>query len=214
LMHMFELFEFVFEFELSSLEKIKRKGIRNSREKEKPNSAQSAQLGPCPVCAPVCPPLPDKRTPCLSAPSRARSLSLSLPGGADLSAPVFSAHASTLSVPRAPLVSSAARSLARSLCSMGLACRNRPPKTPALYTVDAPTTARFPTMPPRAQAFSGARTHSLALPRSVAPSVEHLLPLSRSARTPVKLAVVHRHLSWFHAPSAVAVEPSPCLLPW
>ena len=74
LMHMVEIFEFefVFEFELSSLEKIKRKGIRNSREKEKPNSAQSAQLGPCPVCAPVCPPLPDKRTPCLSAQSRAR----------------------------------------------------------------------------------------------------------------------------------------------
>jgi hypothetical protein len=42
LMHMFELFEFVFEFELSSLEKIKRKGIRNSREKGKPNSAQPA----------------------------------------------------------------------------------------------------------------------------------------------------------------------------
>jgi hypothetical protein len=42
LMHMFELFEFVFEFELSSLEKIKRKGIRNSREKGKPNLAQPA----------------------------------------------------------------------------------------------------------------------------------------------------------------------------
>jgi hypothetical protein len=39
---MFELFEFVFEFELSSLEKIKRKGIRNSREKGKPNLAQPA----------------------------------------------------------------------------------------------------------------------------------------------------------------------------
>jgi hypothetical protein len=44
LMHMVELFEFefVFEFELSSLEKIKGKDIRNSREKEKPNSAQPA----------------------------------------------------------------------------------------------------------------------------------------------------------------------------
>jgi hypothetical protein len=41
LMHMFEIFEFgfVFEFELSSLEKIKRKGIRNSLEKEKPKAA-------------------------------------------------------------------------------------------------------------------------------------------------------------------------------
>jgi hypothetical protein len=34
-MHMFELFEFVFEFVLSLLEKIKRKGIRNSTKKRK-----------------------------------------------------------------------------------------------------------------------------------------------------------------------------------
>jgi hypothetical protein len=42
LMHMFELFEFefVFEIELSSLEKIKRKAIRNSEKKRKPISAQ------------------------------------------------------------------------------------------------------------------------------------------------------------------------------
>jgi hypothetical protein len=41
-MHMFELFEFgfVFEFELSSLEKIKRKAIRNLEKKIKLNSAQ------------------------------------------------------------------------------------------------------------------------------------------------------------------------------
>ena len=52
LMHMFELFEFefVFEFELSSLEKIKRKGIRNSginkktEEAHLPYSSLSAQL--------------------------------------------------------------------------------------------------------------------------------------------------------------------------
>jgi hypothetical protein len=47
LMHMFELFEFgfVFEFELSSLEKIKRKAFRKSLEKEKLISAQLAQTG-------------------------------------------------------------------------------------------------------------------------------------------------------------------------
>jgi hypothetical protein len=41
LMRIFEIleFEFVFEFELSSLEKIKRKAIRNSEKKGKPNSA-------------------------------------------------------------------------------------------------------------------------------------------------------------------------------
>jgi hypothetical protein len=38
LMHMFELFEFefVFEFDLSSLEKTKRKAIRNLEKKGKP----------------------------------------------------------------------------------------------------------------------------------------------------------------------------------
>jgi hypothetical protein len=41
LMYMFELFEFefVFEFDLKSIEKIKTKGIINSREKEKPSLA-------------------------------------------------------------------------------------------------------------------------------------------------------------------------------
>jgi hypothetical protein len=48
LMHMLELFEFefLFEFELSSLEKIKRKEIRNSEKKGKPNSAQPSTAGP------------------------------------------------------------------------------------------------------------------------------------------------------------------------
>jgi hypothetical protein len=48
LMHMFELFEFefVFEFELSSLEKIKRKEIRNSKKKGKPISAQLSPVQP------------------------------------------------------------------------------------------------------------------------------------------------------------------------
>jgi hypothetical protein len=44
--------------------------------------------------------------------------------------------------------------------------------------VDAHTTARFPASPPRVWAFSGARPHSLALPRSVAPPAEHPRPLS------------------------------------
>jgi hypothetical protein len=48
LMHMLELFqfEFVFEFELSSLEKIKRKAIRNYEKKGKPNSAQFSPTQP------------------------------------------------------------------------------------------------------------------------------------------------------------------------
>jgi hypothetical protein len=45
-MHMFELFEFVFEFELSSLEEMKRKAIRNSEKKGKLISAQASLVHP------------------------------------------------------------------------------------------------------------------------------------------------------------------------
>jgi hypothetical protein len=38
-------FELVFEFDLKSIEKIKRKAIRNSREEGKPNLAHQAHLG-------------------------------------------------------------------------------------------------------------------------------------------------------------------------
>jgi hypothetical protein len=56
LMHMFDIFEFEsmfeFEFELSSLEKIKRKSIRNS---EKKGKTISAQAGPSPAhLSPTC----------------------------------------------------------------------------------------------------------------------------------------------------------------
>jgi hypothetical protein len=48
LMHMFELFEFefVFEFELSSLEEIKIKAIRNLEKKGKLISAQAGLVQP------------------------------------------------------------------------------------------------------------------------------------------------------------------------
>jgi hypothetical protein len=42
----------------------------------------------------------------------------------------------------------------------------------------SPTTSCFPASPPCVWAFSGAHPHSLALPRSVAPPVEHPRPLS------------------------------------
>jgi hypothetical protein len=70
-MHIFELFEFeiVVWFDLNSIEKIKRKGIRNSKEKEKGKtiSAQPRML-----------PLPLTGRPRLSAPSRARASLLPL----------------------------------------------------------------------------------------------------------------------------------------
>jgi hypothetical protein len=58
---------FEFEFDLKSIEKIKRKAIRNSEKIEKQNSAHSAQLSP--ARSRVCP----RR---LSATARVRALSL------------------------------------------------------------------------------------------------------------------------------------------
>jgi hypothetical protein len=85
-------FESWFEFKLKTVEKINRKGNRNSLKIEKANLAQLAQVGPA----------------CARAPTRAPSLplSLSLLGGANLSAPFLStAPALSLSVPSTPPVS-------------------------------------------------------------------------------------------------------------
>jgi hypothetical protein len=72
-------FESWFEFKLKTLEKINRKGNRNSRKKEKAISAQTSPLSPAPARAPV-PTRPQCLTgePRLSAPTRALSLPLSL----------------------------------------------------------------------------------------------------------------------------------------
>jgi hypothetical protein len=75
LMHMFEIFEFEFvlEFELRSLEKIKRKAIRNSEEKGKPNLAQFSPTQPSGAARTPSP--PDRRAPPVGGSSRARVLS-------------------------------------------------------------------------------------------------------------------------------------------
>jgi hypothetical protein len=75
LMHMFELFEFgfVFKFELSSLEKIKRKAIRNSKKKRKPNSAQFSPTQPSGAAR--APALPHSFAPPVNGSSRAHALS-------------------------------------------------------------------------------------------------------------------------------------------
>jgi hypothetical protein len=101
-MQMFELFEFefVFElFELSSLEKIKRKALGNSEKKEKPMSAESTQLS---RARPRAPALPDRWTPPVSDGPRSRPLALSpsLPPAARWDRPIGAdpfAHAVVLS---------------------------------------------------------------------------------------------------------------------
>jgi hypothetical protein len=81
----FELMH-MFEFDLKTIVKIKRKGITNSLEKEKPKAAHSAQLSPtrpraCPRCLTGGPHLSATTVLALSLP-----LSLPLLGGTGLSA--------------------------------------------------------------------------------------------------------------------------------
>jgi hypothetical protein len=87
--------------DLKTLEKRNRKGIRTSREKEKGKAAQTSPARPSQAAR------PRRLTggPRLSAAvplSRARSLSRSLPAGANLSAPVFFTRALPLSLSRGP----------------------------------------------------------------------------------------------------------------
>jgi hypothetical protein len=101
---------------------------------------------------------------------------------------------SSLSILWAPRVSADHPFARRSLCSVGPACRNRPPEPPALSAVDAPTTAHFLATPPRARAFFGSHPHSPPSPAQLHPQPSTLaLSLSRSARA-MKLAVVRRPL--------------------
>jgi hypothetical protein len=111
-MHMFELFE----FELSSLEKIKRKGIRKFREKGKPISAQLSPVQPSGAARAPAP--PDRWAPPVSGGSLACALCslLPLPYGVGLSAPRSAcSRALSLFAPWDHPVSVAPRSPARSL---------------------------------------------------------------------------------------------------
>jgi hypothetical protein len=134
LMHMFELFEFgfVFEFELSSLEKIKRKAFRKSLEKGK---TTFSLVGPIqPSGAARAPPPPNRWAPPVSGSPRARTLSpsLSLPPVPCLSAPFLAlpracALSSRRAPPAAPLPAAATTSLCR--CLAGPACQLSPPSS-------------------------------------------------------------------------------------
>jgi hypothetical protein len=199
LMHMFDLFEFVFEFVLSLLEKIKRKGIRNSTKKKK-NLIQPSRTSSVQVPR-AHPPLLDRRTPPVSA-SRALSLPLAARWGRLVGAIFLRAREHSLSIPRAPL---------SMFCGSHLS--EPSPRTAHALRRGRVHDHAFLGHAPRARAFSRACTHSLAFPRSFAPLAEHPRPLSRSARALVKLIVVRHRSPWFCAHSVVVVEPSSCLFP-
>jgi hypothetical protein len=131
---------------LKTLEKINRKAIRKSLEKENQFQSKPAHLAQ-PAHAP---PVPDRRAPPVSANLSALtfpSLSLSLLGGTDLSA-LFSsrAPAPSLSVPPSPPVSSSSTSRPRSPrrgrtqvhVFFGHVCAPAPLLSPAPYSPTSP----------------------------------------------------------------------------
>jgi hypothetical protein len=150
--------------------------------------AQISPAGPARACARA-PALPDRRPPpvgALSRPLTLPSLPLAAWWGRLVGAEPIRARL-PLSLIRGPRssaqnpVCSPALSLTR-----GSRLSDPSPLNHRALTVDTPTTSRFPATPPRAQAFSGPRPHSLALPRSGVSSTEHTRPLSRSAHVPRK----------------------------
>jgi hypothetical protein len=106
---------FEFEFELKTLEKINRKGNRNSKKIGKANSAQGSPLSLAPARALVRPCAWHADPACRRKPECPLSLALSLLRGTGLSAPLLSrAPTIPLSAPLTPLVSASLTSRPRS----------------------------------------------------------------------------------------------------
>jgi hypothetical protein len=152
-----------FEFDLKSIEKIKRKAFRNSRKKEKLISAQQAQSSPVQPRAPAS---PDRWVPPVSHDPRLRSLPpaarwLQLVGaGFFTRAPAPSRCSVGPPYQRwLPVRESAHAGLWTPPVSL-LSFTNLPPVHSAM---DAPTSRVSRPLPARTRPLFGARTHSLTL---------------------------------------------------
>jgi hypothetical protein len=152
----------------------------------------------------------------LSASSCARSLfslSLSLPSGADLSVSISSVLVHLLSLSHGPR--SSARPPVRSpaladpwVPSVGPFSPKPPSHHPRIVVDSAPTTPAKAAPIPTPTPFKLPNAPlALLPPHSCTRSPQHS---PRTTRTPRELC---RHSPWSCARSAVAVEPSPCLLP-
>jgi hypothetical protein len=185
------------KLELKTLEKINRKGNRNSRKIEKTNSAQVGPFSPAPVCAPARP-LCLTGGSRLSAPTRARSLpslSLAAPWG------------------RAVDVVSLARTRSLSLCPAVPTCQpvsNLPPTISPPWTHPRPRVLR--PRPSRRVPFDPrallAHLPSLICALGPAPSPSLLL-CPREPRAPPPPVDVHRLFRGRHcarAPSSATVS--------
>jgi hypothetical protein len=193
LMHMVELFEFgfVFEFELSSLEKIKRKAFRKSLEKGKSTfsqPAQSSQWGRARACAArqvgsTC----QRRFP----PPHAL-LPLPLPSGAGLSAPAAFAYAPPFPLCIVGPPRQRNESFPRAPHSLSLHCGTFLSALPSPRTV-MDQRARTPRTPATSPAHAPQlplehRPHSLSLPCLISRKPT----LSRALPSPLMLARVPR----------------------
>jgi hypothetical protein len=165
---------------LNSIEKIKIKRIRNSKEKGKIISAQPRPVGPTrpsPACPRACQPV-------LACP---RTLSLSTQWGQPIG--VISPHVRaplSLSTPRARPVSAEPfpPRACPCLCAVGLACQLRLPHEPPLTSTHArrePRPRRLPTPP---APFRAPPAPALSLPCLILPT----LALSRALPPPPLLA--------------------------
>jgi hypothetical protein len=210
LMHMFELFEFklVFEFELNSLNKIKRKAIRNSEKKRKLNSAQASPAQPSRARARIARVVGPT---CQWQFLRPRALSSPLPFGPHVSAPFLTRpHSCTLSAPRVILC---------------------PLPRPHVYVAGLQTPPISPIPPPT---FSSRARHGHAhvranlghYPRAqpllkpplvrfaISPSRRHLPARPRSCAASSSCSKDRRRRSLgSHVRSAAIIEASPCPLP-
>jgi hypothetical protein len=172
LMHMFELFEFefVFEFELSSLEKIKRKAIRNLEKKGKPISSQHSPVQPsgAPRVRPRRLTSELHLSALVSSPVRSLPPSICPVGPAcrrRLPSPV---HPRSLSISQAEPVSTPSRSLrtpVSSCCVVGPPYQIRLPREPpwtSAHTRREPWPRRLPTCPSSLLSTAGTRSLSPA----------------------------------------------------
>jgi hypothetical protein len=183
---------FWFEFEFKTLEKIKRKAIINSLEKEKTNSAQPAQLSPARPRAHAASQGGFHLSAVVFSP-RALPSPLLLPSGAILSAPIALAHTPfSLSTSQARPVSTMNRfvvhPLSLSLCAMGPPCQLRLPRDPPWTSAHAcrdPQPRRLP-MHPQLPFEPRPHPHSLPCP------ISRKLTLSRALLSPLGFAGVPR----------------------
>jgi hypothetical protein len=230
------LFEVLHKFGFENpIEKRNGKGIRKSREKEKDKAAQPAQVGQARPRARALAPS-DRRTPPVSgsSPSRAPSLSRSLPAGANLSALVFFTHAlplslshgpgspvaeplprsslSSLSVPWAYPVSSAPSALAVDLCVRTRAHRRisrprRPPTRPTPFLEPRQCPAHTPRL------ISLSFTLSRALPTPPA-TAEDPRPCSQPSSSPETAPSLLELRPEVRHPSPCPISPiAPCVRP-